>query len=336
MPDCIRITIGLPEENERLVKTLARVRGKRVTLDRGRGGRPRLLGGSVALAARQRGAAREVVGATRSSDARAQALADGAVDRIAPLAEGRARRGPGRARDAGWARWCRRCARWSPGLAPGCVITDVGSVKGAARRDAAGPPCPRAAPTSARTRWRAAITAACRTRARTSSSARSASSPRRADPAAGARVVAFWEALGARVVRRSAAQHDARSPGSAICPICSRSRSGAPWPRRRPPPAELAGRRIPGLHPDRAQRRRALGRHPDANRKALAAPLRAAGAQLEAIARALEAGDAEGLDRLLSAARTALFPAPPASESFFTDVARSRGDRSKGDPDQRL
>jgi len=28
MPDCVRVTIGLPEENERLVKTLARIRGK--------------------------------------------------------------------------------------------------------------------------------------------------------------------------------------------------------------------------------------------------------------------------------------------------------------------
>ncbi len=73
-----------------------------------------------------------------------------------------------------------------------------------------------------------------------------------------------------------------------------------------------------------------------ANRKALAAPLGAAGAQLEAIARALEAGDAEGLDRLLSAARTALFPAPPASNSETDQATRVRGDRSKGDPDQRL
>ena len=73
-----------------------------------------------------------------------------------------------------------------------------------------------------------------------------------------------------------------------------------------------------------------------ANRKALAAPLGAAGAQLEAIARALEAGDAEGLDRLLSAARTALFPAPPASSPETDDATRARGDRPKGDPDQRL
>jgi histidinol-phosphate aminotransferase len=29
MPDCVRITIGLPEENERLVKTLARLRGRK-------------------------------------------------------------------------------------------------------------------------------------------------------------------------------------------------------------------------------------------------------------------------------------------------------------------
>jgi histidinol-phosphate aminotransferase len=29
MPDCVRVTIGLPEENERLVKTLARLRGRK-------------------------------------------------------------------------------------------------------------------------------------------------------------------------------------------------------------------------------------------------------------------------------------------------------------------
>ena len=28
MPDCVRVTVGLPEENERLVKTLARLRGR--------------------------------------------------------------------------------------------------------------------------------------------------------------------------------------------------------------------------------------------------------------------------------------------------------------------
>jgi histidinol-phosphate aminotransferase len=31
MPDCLRVSIGLPEENERLVKTLARLRSAEST-----------------------------------------------------------------------------------------------------------------------------------------------------------------------------------------------------------------------------------------------------------------------------------------------------------------
>ena len=87
-----------------------------------------LLGGSVALAARSRGVAREVVGATRSSEARAQALADGAVDRIAPLAQ--VARGADLvvlATPVGAMAAAVRAL--SPGLAPGCLVTDVGSVK---------------------------------------------------------------------------------------------------------------------------------------------------------------------------------------------------------------
>ena len=46
-----------------------------------------LLGGSVALGARQRGLAGRSGGATRNPQAREQALASGSVDGIQPLAE---------------------------------------------------------------------------------------------------------------------------------------------------------------------------------------------------------------------------------------------------------
>ena len=46
-----------------------------------------LLGGSVALGARQRGIAKRIVGATRDPRVREQALGGGSVDAILPLAE---------------------------------------------------------------------------------------------------------------------------------------------------------------------------------------------------------------------------------------------------------
>jgi prephenate dehydrogenase len=136
------------------------------------------------------------------------------------------------------------------------------------------------------------------------------------DPAAGARVVAFWEALGARVVRRSAAQHDAEVAWVSHLPhllafAFAGSLAAAPAAA-----AELAGAGFRDFTRIARSDAELWADILTANRKALAAPVSAAGAHLEQLARALEAGDAEGLDRLLSAARTALF--------------------SKGDPDQRL
>lgn len=87
-----------------------------------------LLGGSIVLAARARGAAREIAVATRNPAARARALEFGAVCALEDPAE--AVRGadlvvlatPVSAMEA----TLRRCA---PGLAAGAVVTDVGSVK---------------------------------------------------------------------------------------------------------------------------------------------------------------------------------------------------------------
>ena len=85
-----------------------------------------LLGGSLALAARRRGVARETVGATRSPEAQRLALESGAVDAVVDLAD------VGRDADLlvlatpvhAMPDVLRRLA---PGLPEGALVTDVGS-----------------------------------------------------------------------------------------------------------------------------------------------------------------------------------------------------------------
>ncbi len=295
-----------------------------------------LLGGSVALAARERGVAREVVGATRSSEACAQALASGAVDRIAPIAE--AARGADLvvlATPVGAMAPAVRAL--SPGLAAGCVLTDVGSVKSPLVETLPGllpPGCvyvgshpmagshERGMPHARADLFERAVCIVTEA----------------SDPAAGARVVAFWEALGMRVVRRTAAQHDAEVAWVSHLPHLLAFAFAGSLAQAPGAAAELVGTGFRDFTRIARSDAELWADILTANRKALAAPIGAAGAQLEAIARLLEAGDAEGLDRLLSAARSALFAAPLASrpETVSTAAASLRGDRSKGDPDQGL
>jgi prephenate dehydrogenase len=294
-----------------------------------------LLGGSVALAARERGAAREVVGATRSSEARAQALAAGAVDRIAPIAEV--------ARGADLVVLATPVGAMAAAvrqLAPGmgaCIVTDVGSVKSPLVDTLPGllpPGCVYVGShPMAGSHERGMSHARADLFERAVCIVTEAS-----DPEAGARVVAFWEALGARVVRRTAAQHDAEVAWVSHLPHLLAFAFAGSLAQAPGAAAELAGAGFRDFTRIARSDAELWADILTANRKALAAPLGAAGAQLEAIARLLEAGDAEGLDRLLSAARSALFPAPPASrpETASTAVARTRGDRSKGDSDQGL
>ena len=294
-----------------------------------------LLGGSVALAARERGAAREVVGATRSSEARAQALAAGAVDRIAPIAE--VARGADLvvlATPVGAMATAVR--QLSPSLGSS-VVTDVGSVKAPLVDTLPGllpPGC-----VYVGSHPMAGSHERGMSHARADLFERSVCIVTEAsDALAGARVVAFWEALGARVVRRTAAQHDAEVAWVSHLPHLLAFAFAGSLAQAPGAAAELAGAGFRDFTRIARSDAELWADILTANRKALAAPLGAAGAQLEAIARLLEAGDAEGLDRLLSAARSALFPAPPASrpETLSTEATRTRGDRSKGDPDQGL
>jgi prephenate dehydrogenase len=293
-----------------------------------------LLGGSVALTARQRSAAREVVGATRSADARAEALARGAVDRVAPLAQ--VARGADLVVLASPVGAMPELLReLSPALTTGAVITDVGSVKAPLVDTLPGllpPGCTYVGShPMAGSHRRGMSHASADLFERAVCIVTEAS-----EPAAGARVVAFWEALGARVVRRTAAQHDAEVAWVSHLPHLLAFAFAGSLAEAPSAAAQLAGAGFRDFTRIARSDAELWADILTANRKALAAPLGAAAAQLEAIARLLEAGDAEGLDRLLSAARSALFPAPPAFGPETDDATRARGDRSKGDPDQGL
>ena len=122
-----------------------------------------LLGGSVALAAKARGVATRVAGATRSAEALAAALRQGALDEAGSYAEA--------------ARGADLVVLATPVFAMADVVRQIAPVlrppadrhrrrqrEGGAVRDAAGPAAARRRATSAPTRWRAAICAASATR----------------------------------------------------------------------------------------------------------------------------------------------------------------------------
>jgi prephenate dehydrogenase len=293
-----------------------------------------LLGGSLAWAARRRGAARSVVGATRSASARAQALAEGAVDAVAEP-EGAARGAdlvvlatpitamPGLLR------------QMAPALGEGAIVTDVGSVKGPLAES-----LPGLLPTGVRYVGSHPM-AGSHERGMASSdpdlfegAACIVCAP--GPDAAAARVAEFWTALGCRVVRREPERHDAEVAWMSHVPHAlafafARALESAPEGAR-----EIAG---PGFR----DFTRIAHSDPElwadifsANHKALAAPLAAARAALDRLASAIEAGDSEAILRQLELARRALSSAP-AGDSAGTARATpqerpARRLDAKGDP----
>jgi prephenate dehydrogenase len=263
-----------------------------------------LLGGSVAWAARRRGLARRVVGATRRSDVLEAALRRGAVDEVGDPEQ--AVRGADLVVLAtplfAMGDLVRRIA---PALAPGVLLTDVGSVKGPLVET-----LPGLLPRGARF-------VGAHPMAGSHHSGFGHADPDLFEGAACvvtgspddpdvARVSAFWSALGARVRIRQAAEHDAQVAWVSHLPhllafAFSRALADAP-----PGAAELAG---PGFHDFTRIARADPELWADiltANRKALGAPLQAVAASLSELGRAVEAGDSETVERCLSAARAEL------------------------------
>lgn len=263
-----------------------------------------LLGGSVALAARRRGVAARVAGSARRADIREAALARGAVDEAGDPES--AVRGADLVVLAtplfAMPEMARRIA---PALAPAAIVTDVGSVKAALAEALPGllpagvvyvgshPMAGSHRSGFANAREDLFENAACVV-------------TECADPAASGRVCGFWRALGARVVLRSAAIHDAEVAWMSHLPHAlafafAGALHGAPASA-----FDVAGAgfrdftRIAHSEPE------LWADILTANRKALAAPLQAAVQALSELSRAIEANDAEALERHLGAARAAL------------------------------
>jgi prephenate dehydrogenase len=286
-----------------------------------------LLGGSVALAARRRRVGACVVGAARRADVLEQALRMGAVDEAADF------RAAARGADLlvlatpvyAMPELVREVA---PVLSEGALLTDVGSVKSVLADTLpgllpAGVAYVGAHPMAGSHRrgieharadlFEGAICVVMQT----------------AEPGPRERVAAFWRALGARVVLRDPAHHDA----------------DVAWVSHLPHALAFAFARAAAHAPEGAFEVRGPGfrdftriAHSDpelwadiliGNRKALAPPLQAVSRELDALVGALEAEDAEALERLLGEGRAALAlgeaaatrrsgrgeePEPPAAE----------------------
>jgi prephenate dehydrogenase len=120
------------------------------------------------------------------------------------------------------------------------------------------------------------------------------------------RLCDFWEALGARVVVRDPAEHDAEVAWMSHVPhvlayAFADSLRGAPAAAR-----EVAGAGYRDFTRIARSQPEMWGDIFTANRKALSGPLQAAGDALSRIGRAIEANDSEALERMLTAARETL------------------------------
>ena len=133
-----------------------------------------------------------------------------------------------------------------------------------------------------------------------------------ADAAAVERVVAFWEALGSRVLRRSPASHDDEVAWVSHVPhvvawAFAEAFAGAPAAAR-----EVAGggfrdfTRIARSSPE------LWGDILTANRKSISAPLEAVGETLADLARAIESNDVERVRDLIASARGTLAAEAPS------------------------
>ena len=150
--------------------------------------------------------------------------------------------------------------------------------------------------------------------------------PARGDNRERERLCDFWRALGARIVLRDPAAHDVEVAWMSHVPhvvayAFAESLGGAPAAAR-----EVAGAGFRDFTRIARSEPEMWGDILTANRKALAAPLQATGEALARIGRAIEANDAEKLEHVISAARSAL--------SRFSENWDSRNDGpGEGHPD---
>ena len=266
-----------------------------------------LLGGSLALAVRERGVAREVVAIVRRSEAQREIVKLGIADR-AELDLGAGVAGADLVVLASPVHAMPELlAQAAPHLAPGAIVSDVGSVKGGLAESL--PPLLPAGAHYVGSHPMAGShhTGYAHARANLFDGAACIVTP--ATPAsaeAEERVIWFWRSLGARVLRRSARRHDEEvawvSHGPhAIAFAFAASLAGAPAGAR-----ELAGTGFRDFTRIAASDPAMWADILVANKQSLARPLLAAAESAAALARAIERGDAKSVASLLTAARDQL------------------------------
>jgi cyclohexadieny/prephenate dehydrogenase len=278
-----------------------------------------LLGGSVAAAVRERGVARRVVGVARLRETAAAAVRDGVADEAGTELERLVAGADLVVLATPIGAMAPLLGRAAASLSEGCVVTDVGSIKGALGDTLPGLLPPGVAYVGAHPMTGSHRRGLDHARADLFEGSVCIVAPGRSAPAAAvARVRAFFEALGARVVLRDPARHDEEVAWVSHLPHAlafayARALAEAP--------AEAAAVRGSGFR----DFSRIAWSDPElwaeilcANRKALAGPLALAAARLAELARAVEQGDGEAVERFLAAARDAL--------ARFADDARSGGD----------
>jgi prephenate dehydrogenase len=263
-----------------------------------------LLGGSVAMAARSRAVAATVVGVTRRPETLEAALRDGAVDSAgSDLAEG--------VRDAEFvvlatpvfamAEVLRKAA---PHLAPGALVTDIGSVKGILAESLSAILPAGVTYVGAHPMAGGHQTGFSHARGDLFEGATCIVSPTPGTPRARVeRVEAFWSALGARVLERDPAAHDAEVGWVSHVPHAMAFAFAHALGASPPGAVEVQG---PGFRDFTRIARSDPGLWADilvSNRQALAAPLREASQRLGALARMVEKGDAEATEQFIDAGR---------------------------------
>ncbi len=299
-----------------------------------------LLGGSVALAAKRRGVAACVVGAGRRRHALEAARARGVVDEVADFET--AVRGADLVVLAtpvhAMPEILRRVA---PQLAQGAVVTDVGSVKAPLADTLPGLLPQGVAYVGSHPLAGSHLRGVEHARSDLLEGAPCAVTPTAAvDRASVERVAEFWRRLGARVVQRDPAAHDAEVSWTSHVPhvlafAFARALASAPSGTR-----ELLG---PGFR-DFTR----IGQSDSeiwsdiltANRKAIAGPLQSVASAVASLAAAIEANDAEAVEEWVAAAREVLGRMGAAATGRTTPdpgakTRKSRSTRLREDPERK-
>lgn len=265
-----------------------------------------LLGGSVAAAAKQRGLAREVVGAARRSAPLERALAAGLVDSVA-TPEQAVRGADLVVLGMPVGSMNQVVSNVASGLSPGCLVTDVGSVKGSVIETIPGLLPDGVEFVGAHPMAGSHLRGPDHARADLFEGATCVVTPRAGqDQAAVERVETFWRDLGARVVRRSPAVHDEEVAWVSHLPHLLAFAFADALNAAPDRVGKLAGSGFRDFTRIAQSDAELWGEILSLNGKALSGPLNHFSASLAKLARALEEGDDESLEKLLNQARLRL------------------------------